>query len=271
MAMETVRLGGLEVGRVILGGNPFSGFSHQGPQRDQEMRRYYTVARIKETMRQAEALGVTAHIGRTDAHVLRTLLEYWGEGGRIQWIAQTAPELGIDRSIANAIGGGARACYIHGGVVDHLLANGQMDQIPPAIERIRAAGLVTGIAGHDPGVFEWAEAHALPVDFYMCCYYNSTPRQRRAEHVSSTQENFDPADRDRMVAVIRRLSRPVIHYKVFAAGRNDPSEALAFTARHLRPQDAVCVGICTQHKPDMLAENLRLLEQHLAQRDAQPA
>lgn len=56
MALETVRLGGLEVGRVTLGGNPFSGFSDQGPQRDREMRRYHMVARVKETMRQAERL-----------------------------------------------------------------------------------------------------------------------------------------------------------------------------------------------------------------------
>ncbi len=44
-----------------------------------------------------------------------------------------------------------------------------------AIDCIRRKGMLAGIAGHTPEVFEWAEAH-LDVDYYMCCYYNPTPR-----------------------------------------------------------------------------------------------
>ncbi|MGQ9454714.1 MAG: hypothetical protein ACUVRS_06225 [Armatimonadota bacterium] len=63
------------------------------------------------------------------------------------------------------------------------------------------------------------------------------------------------------VQVIRGLSAPVIHYKVLGGGRNDPREAFAFAARHLRPGDAVCVGIYDEHKPDMLADDVKLFEQ----------
>lgn len=35
--LSRVRIGDLEVSRLILGGNPFSGFSHQSPEMDQEM------------------------------------------------------------------------------------------------------------------------------------------------------------------------------------------------------------------------------------------
>jgi hypothetical protein len=48
-----------------------------------------------------------------------------------------------------------------------------------------------------------------------------------------------------------------------AAGRNDPEEALEFVAQHLRPQDAVCVGVFMKDNPKMLEENLRYLEQAL--------
>jgi hypothetical protein len=48
------------------------------------------------------------------------------------------------------------------------------------------------------------------------------------------------------------------------AGRKDPAEAFAFAARHLRPGDAVCVGIYDEHKPDMLREDVRLFEQALS-------
>ncbi|NLE99651.1 MAG: hypothetical protein GX601_01595 [Anaerolineales bacterium] len=262
--MDTVNIGELSVSRLIIGGNPFSGFSHQGSARDMEMRHYYTTERIKQTLSEAQALGINTHISRADHHVMRVLLEFWDEGGALQWFAQTCPEIGTpERGIQNAINGGASACYIHGGYMDFLYAQNRLDEVPPCIDMIRAAGMPAGIAGHNPHVFEWAE-RTLDLDFYMCSYYNSAHRDERAEHVSGTPEWFQPEDRDEMVSVIRDLSRPVIHYKVLAAGRTPPAEAFAFVAQHLRPQDAVCVGVFTKDRPGMLAEDIRLLTEALA-------
>jgi hypothetical protein len=266
MGLPTVGIGELQVSKLLVGANPISGFSHQGLARDDQMRRWYTTARIKELLRQAEALGINTHLSRADHHVMRYLMEYWDEGGKLQWFAQTCPELGpVERGIANAIAGKAAACYIHGGVMDNLLANNDLGQVPAAIERIRKAGLTAGIAGHNPKTFQWAEEVKLPVDFYMCSYYNPIPREKSGEHVAGTEELYRAEDRDAMVATIRHLSKPAIHYKVFAAGRTEPKEALSFVAQHLRPQDAVCVGIFTQDKPDMLAEDIRLLMDALKQ------
>ena len=264
MALAKVSLGAVTVSRLAIGGNPFSGFSHQGPARDREMRRWYTTARIKEALRRAEAAGITTLFARADNHVMRLLEEYWDEGGTIQWFAQTAPELGtLLRGVEMAVGGGAKAVYVHGGVMDRLLAVGKLDEVPPAIERIRRAGLAAGVAGHDPRVFEWAEKN-LDCDFYMCSYYNPIARTQSGEHRPGQQDSFDPADREAMVRTIARLSKPAIHYKVMAAGRNDPREALQFVARHLRPEDAVCIGFFTQAAPNAIEEDLRLLEEALA-------
>ena len=162
MSLSKVRIGGVEVTRLAIGGNPFSGFSHQSPERDREMVHYYTTARIKEALRQAEELGINTHVGRADHHIMRVLLEYWDEGGAIQWLAQTCPEVGpIERGVLNAVRGGAQACYIHGGVMDHLYAQGKLDEVPAAIAQIRDAGLPAGIAGHNPKVFEWADGRRL--------------------------------------------------------------------------------------------------------------
>ena len=92
MALTNITLGSLPISRLILGGNPFSGFSHQTPAKDREMVAYFTTTRIKETLRQAESLGINTLLARTDRHIMRTLQEYWNEGGRIQWIAQTADQ-----------------------------------------------------------------------------------------------------------------------------------------------------------------------------------
>ncbi len=266
MSIENVKIGDLSVSKLIIGGNPFSGFSHQGADRDAEMKHYYTVSRIKQTLRQAEQLGINAHMGRADQHVMRYLMEYWDEGGEILWIAQTCSELGsIERSIDNAAGGGAKAIHIHGGTMDYLLANNQLDGIPDAVAMIRQSGMAAGIAGHNPDVFAWAEKN-LDVDYYMCSYYNSAHRDKRAEHVSGMAEWFLDEDRRIMTEVISGLIRPVIHYKVLAAGRNDPKEAFDFVAKHLHRQDAVCVGVYTKDHPDSLAENLQLLTDALKAR-----
>lgn len=261
--MDLVHIGNVEVSRFILGSNPFSGFSHQSPDVDLLMKRYYTVAKIKETLFEAESLGINTLIARTDHHVMRLLLEYWDEGGRLQWFAQTCPEVGDHAACINrAASMGAKACHIHGGVMDFLLAQKRLDEIPAAVDMIRQKGMLAGIAGHDPEVFKWAEDH-LDVDYYMCSYYNSAHRDKSAERVSGLPEWFLEEDRTAMTALIQTLSRPVIHYKVMAAGRNDPAEALTYVARSMRTGDAVCVGVFTQDAPHMLSQDVQLLEKSM--------
>jgi hypothetical protein len=98
----------------------------------------------------------------------------------------------------------------------------------------------------------------------MCSYYNPSNRGEQAAHDPFGHETFSDADRDAMVSIIPYLRAPVIHYKIFAAGRKDPKEAFEFVARHLRPQDAVCVGVFTKDNLNMLAEDVRLLESALS-------
>ena len=265
--MEKVRIVGLEVSRFILGGNPFSGFAHQTAEMSQKMVHYYTTARIKETLAEAESLGINTFLGRADRHITRVLTEYWDEGGGIQWIAQTCPEFGAPEvTVQLAIECGARSCYIHGGYVDFLLAQGRIDEVPPVIEKIHEAGAAAGIAGHNPDVFRWAESVGLDADCYMCSYYNASHRDERAQHRTGIPEWFLEEDREIMTHLIQDLSRPVIHYKVLAAGRNNPAEAFDVVARSMRAGDAVCVGVYPEEKPDMLAEDVRLLEESLRRR-----
>jgi hypothetical protein len=194
---------------------------------------------------------------------MRVLLEYWDQGGKIKWFAQTCSELGSPlKGIENGIAGGAKACYVHGGQMDNMLANNQLDQVKGFIDKIKAAGLVAGVAGHNPKVFEWAEKN-IDVDFYMCSYYDPISRAEKADHVAGTVEKFRAEDRDAMVRVIKGLRKPAIHYKVMAAGRHTPEEAFSFVARHLRPQDAVCIGIHTKDNANMIADDIRILEKQL--------
>ena len=166
--------------------------------------------------------------------------------------------------MAGAIAAGASAVYIHGGHMDYLYAQDQLDIVPDILQQIRAAGLAAGVAGHNPEVHRWANEN-LALDFHMCSYYDPSPRDDDAEHHAEAHEVFSDDDRNAMVQVIRELRAPVIHYKTMAAGRKPPEEAFAFVAEHLRSRDAVCIGIFPKEVRNMLAEDIQLFESKLHQ------
>lgn len=264
MPIPMIPLGSINTSRLIIGGNPFSGFSHQTPMLDREMVRYFTTSQIKSTIRHAESLGINTVIARADRHIIRVLAEYWDEEGKIQWIAQTCPELGSPMAGARlAAQGGACAIYLHGGQMDFLYAQNRLDEAREALAWIRSSGRPAGVAAHNPEVHRWANETIDELDFHMCSYFNPTPRDQNPSHIQGAHEVFDLADRSRMVHVIQELRRPAIHYKIFAAGRIDPAEAFAYTARHLRPQDSICIGIYDKDKPGMLEEDIDLFTKYV--------
>jgi hypothetical protein len=230
------------------------------------MRHYFSTTRIKALLHEAEGLGINTLIARSDYHVMRTLLEYRDEGGTIQWFAQTCPEVGSHTAcIQRAANYGAKAVHLHGGVMDYQFAQGQLDDVQPALDFIRQHGMLAGIAAHNYRVIEWAEQH-LDLDYYLCCYYNPDPRDERAAHLAGVPEQYLERDRRAMTDLIPSLRKPVVHYKILAAGRNDPAEAFAFAASKMRANDAVCVGVYPKDHPDMLREDARLLVESLLAR-----
>ena len=263
---ETVTLGDVPVSRLIIGGNPFGGYSHQTVERDEEMVDWYTMERVKEAYRLAEEAGVTAHVGRADNFTVRALREHWNEGGTLTWIAQTCPGVGtIRHGVQNAVHGGAKACFIHGGEMDHRIYKNDTAPVFDAIDAIREAGMAAGVAGHHTNTIRWAADH-LEIDFFMTSYYNPSDRRRQAPRDYDQEEYYGPEDREAMCALIQELPAPAIHYKVLAAGRHDPAEAFAYVADAYRPGDAVCVGVFTKDNGDMIREDVQVLEAALRAR-----
>ena len=266
-----VSFGDVPVSRLIIGGNPFGGYSHQTVVRDNEMTDWYTMERVKETYRLAEAAGVTAHVGRADNFVVRALREHWNEGGTLTWIAQQCPGVGtLRQGVENAIHGKASCCFIHGGELDLRVAAGDTDDVVEAIRVIKDTGMPAGVAGHRTDTIRWAADH-LELDFFMTSYYNPTDRRTQATRDYEETEFFDPADREAMCTLIQELPAPAIHYKVLAAGRNDPEEAFACVADAYRTGDAVCVGVFTKDDPDMVQKDVDLLETALRAQGKQEA
>jgi len=268
--MRTVKLGSTTVTRLVTGSNPFSGFSHQGPDRDREMEKYYTFARIKETLRLAEAAGINTVFARTDRFVTRLLQEYWDEGGRIQWFAQTATELGDQiQAVRDAAAIGAKGIYLHGGTVDYWYAQKRQEKLTDALKAMRDCGVTAGFAGHTVEVHTWIRDH-LDVDFQMCCHYNPSSRADDPMHVSTTHEKWDTAHRDRMAALIQTIHKPVVHYKVFAGGNRPVDEGFEFLSRTMRPGDVVCIGHYLKDNPDMFRQNVAAFDRAVDRGTSKP-
>ena len=257
MQLPRINFCGAQVSRIAVGGNPFSGIGHQDGALDQAMKNYYTVGRIKETLFQCEELGINTAFMRADAHIIRLLREYWNEGGKIQWFAQHAPEhRNMLDNIKSAKGGGATGIYIQGGVTDTLQEAGKLEDLREALALLRQLVVVSGLAGHQPKTHLDCQALGLDHHFHMVCFYNLTGRRGKID-VPDT-DPYLPEDRRRAANLLRELDRPCVAYKIMAAGRNDPREAIPYAVRHLKPTDIVCSGFFPKDRPNEIREDIEI-------------
>ena len=262
--VPTTTIRGVTVSRLAIGGNPFSGISHQNRERDIEMRDYFTTARIKETFAECERNGISVFFGRADNHIMRTLAEYWNEGGTIRWFAQTAPERrSLLDNIRQAAGNGASGIYIHGGTAQDFRNADDWSGMGEAVELIRSLGLPAGSATHEPDFHAARRAAGVDLDFCLQCLYAIGGRRGKID-THDEGERFYDEDRLPALEAIAANPEPTFAYKILAAGRKRVAEALKDVARYLKPTDGVLIGMCPDHEPRMVAKNAALVAKSLA-------
>ncbi len=269
--LPTVKLGPHAISRLIVGGNPVSGNSHLSGGLSREMRDYFSAANVKKLLANCEAAGINTWQSRGDKHIQRLLHEYRLEGGRIQWIAQTASEFGdIPRHIRELASLKPAGIYHHGAQTDKFWAAGKIEQAREMCKVMRDAGVQVGLGTHIPEVIDHVESKAWDVDFYMTCVYNlSRPKEEQEKLAGRKIEDeffWDP-DREKMLARVRKTSKPCLIFKVYGASRKCGSpeemlEALRLAARYAKPTDAIVIGMFPKHK-EQVNENCRLVMQAL--------
>jgi len=248
--LPAIKLGKLEVSRLILGSNPFFGFAHRGGKKLAEaMKAYYTDERICAVLDAAAALGVTAVAAPPYPRWLKLYRHYLDRGGKLRtWIAQPDPDpRRMRRAITAAAEGGAKAVFIQGARADDQFERKGFATLRGWLELIRGLKLPAGIASHRHDTHVEYQRRKLPADFYFQCFFRPVGGQYRM------------ADREANVAAIGKIqTTPVVGYKILGAGRLPPKEAFAYAFGHLRRKDGVCVGIYPPEKQDMLAEDAAL-------------
>lgn len=253
--LPTVKFCGLEVTRLIIGANPFGGFSHQNRERNQEMIAYYTPERIRETWVRAWDAGINTMITNNETpHVIQTTAEYLSEGGPLQWIGQISSSSypNMQTAIDRAVEIGCKAAYLHGGFVDGLYKEKNEKALREYIRHGQSHGIPMGVAGHKPEVHDWVNSMDL-VDFHVVCFFNCGSLHSGLGH------KFKLADAFHAVECIKRLEKPCIGYKIMGAGRIDPAMSFEFAFENIKPNDVVNVGMHRGDKDDMVEENASIV------------
>jgi hypothetical protein len=200
---------------------------------------------------EAASCGVTAVASPPDERWRKLWTRYAAGGGRLGiWISQCHgnPEQmlsEIDRSVE----AGAKAVFIQGARVEEQFGKGRFDTLRTWIEHIRKAGLPAGAAAHWPEIHPELERRDFPTDFYYQCLYNA-----------SKSSDYSAAEREQAAATIARIGKPVVAYKILAAGRLTAAEGFEYAFNHIQRKDGVCVGIYAKNAVDQIRQNATYTE-----------
>jgi hypothetical protein len=267
---STVRIGRAEVSRFIVGHNPPCGNSHFSDELNAEMKQYFTPENVLALYRRAEELGVKTFMIRGDYRMLNWVELYRREGGAMNIVAQTASEMhDIFSNIRVLAAAGVAAVYHHGTQTDKFWREDRIDDCLDYLKCIRDCGVAVGLGTHQPEIIDYAQQRGWDVDFYMASLYNLSRAPRESMLVTGKSayddERYLPEDPEAMCRMIRSADKPVLAFKILAAGRNcatqeDAKEAFAYAYANIRPTDAVVVGLYPKHL-DQVALDLAYAEE----------
>lgn len=272
--MNNVNFFGNSVSKLIIGDNPMTGHSYiEDRISGQEMKSWYTAERIKEALYKMEQCGYNTMLPLADPYIMRILQEYQLDGGKLKFIWQ--PYMPMDQEVSMRMMKemATIGIYHQGTTTDFLYENGRADEIKARIAQYRKLGVPVGLGTHRPDVIELSENEGWDVDFYVACLQNAR-RGREGEAsgfiTGKTKAKliFYPEDRPVMLDLLKKLSKPVIAYKIFAGGQmflgksHDEIRELikgvydeVFTA--LKPDDLAAIGVFQRYS-DQLHENAEL-------------
>jgi hypothetical protein len=228
--LQRGKLGQYELSRLFIGGNLISGSAHAGDLLYQSalMTHYFTTEKILETWRLAQENGINTTLMRADPHIFDHCRKFTRErGGKLHWIAQSAPEQGDPLENAKrARDEGAIAMYYHGGVCDKLVKAGKTDEIGRVVAGIKKTGLLAGIGAHDLETVKACVAAGFDPDFYM---FTVNPVK------------YCCSDPEEIAAFMKPIKKPWIGFKVLGAGRAKPPEG--FRHAFEKGADFIAVGM----------------------------
>ena len=238
------RIGKLQVGRLILGGNLLTHFTHS-----RDLKYVYTLAakyntdeKIMETLALAEQHGINTVSMHNPPHPISVLRRYRRErGGKIQWIicptAPVEPDMAKYRQhVEELLADGCEAIYLWGVHADSLVAQGKLDLVAKAVELPKEYGLASGVGAHDLAVVKACEKEGIPADFYIKTFhshgYPTAPRPDQIQGPYQEYPGYWCANPEETAEFMQGVNKPWIAFKTMAAGAIPPDKAFRYVCLH---------------------------------------
>ncbi|WP_146438764.1 DoxX family protein [Crateriforma conspicua] len=245
------KIGDIEIGRIICGGNLISGFAHS---RDliyvsQFLKNYFTSNKVLDTFWLCEQCGINTTAVSARPEPVALLQDYWKRGGTMKWIAPVYPQDDDYRSnIDFAIDNGASAAMIMGNVGDRWARAGKYDLMATTIDYIKSRGVPAGLAGHELATVQGAEQHRCGADFYMKTlhcrdYWSWKPEQKKDKLIidNYSVDNYWERTPEETIQYMESIDKPWIAFKTLAAGAVHPKKGFRYAFEN--GADFICVGM----------------------------
>ena len=264
--IPTVKFGKAEITRLIVGSNPFYGYSHFNRTMDQSMREWYTQDRRMEVLHAAERNGINAWQVHYDTQPMADLARYRAEGGKMHLILLADFELMKNPKLLPEVAKlGPLGIAHHGNRTDERFRNGQKDLVRDFLKAVRDTGVLVGLSTHNPAVIDTVESEGWDLDYYQACLYrvSRTPEESRAQFGEApVGETFMEKDPERMCKMLRQTKRPCLAFKLLGAGRTSSTpqqveKAFRFAYANIKPGDAAIIGLFPRYR-DEVKENTEL-------------
>ncbi len=234
--LGTGTIKGIELGRIIMGGNLIGGWAHA---RDlmyvsDLVKAYHTRDKIIATFKMGEACGVNCYLGH-HSHI-GIMTDYWEKAdGSMHYIADCSS---LDGAL-ECVEKGASAVYIQGETNDRLVREGKFDEIETFLERCRKEDVPVGLGGHRLETIQGCVEKELLPDFWMKTIHHGNYWSRHAD--KAEHDNVYCRKPEETIAYMNSLPQPWIGFKVLAAGAIHPRDGFRYALQ--AGADFLCVGM----------------------------
>ncbi len=283
--LPTVSLGPHRITRLIVGSNPMYGYSHFNRLYDQHMLEWFTDERIVKLLLDCEKAGINTWQASFNYNMKRQFPKIRGAGCKIQFICLAAswhydektprsPEAVLDGTIKCAKAAAEYkpiAIAFHGAATDILYRAGKIDLIKTYIDRVHEMGFLAGISTHNPKILDTLREKDFSNDFYMAgLHYLTRHPEDWMKEIGTLplDEGWIASDPPKMAEAVRKVNKPVLVYKVLAAGRKCGSEeekrkAIDWAYKNIKPIDATIIGLYPRYS-DQVTETATMVREILA-------
>jgi hypothetical protein len=157
-SLPKVRLGKYEITRLLVGSNPFNGYSYALPSLDRHMVEWSTDEHVCDVLRNCEQNGINTRQFSYNPRAMSAMKRHQQSGGKLQWILLGGGEMKDNLSLIPEVARlGPIGIVHHGGVTDQRFRAGEMDKVRDFLKRVRDSGVMVGLSMHNPAVMEYVE------------------------------------------------------------------------------------------------------------------